>query len=312
MNMRIMHCPDLPHAKGGCLLLFRAALLAWVALIVSACTTQTVLYEKASPYNTIIVTQSASGLRTLLFKMDGGRQSVVKPGDPDHLELPYTRAMLVGLALCEEPRRILIVGLGGGTLPMFLRKNYPDATIDVVDIDPGIAYAAREFFGFREDDQMRVRLADGRQFIENSRQPYDAIFLDAFGGDTVPPHLTTQEFLQAVRRAVKPDGVVIGNIWRRNFNPLYDSMVRTYQEVFDDLFILEVHGDVNMIMLALPRSQPLGRDELMQLARKISAAGKFRFDLGDPASFGFLHAQDKNRGVRVLRDAELGQPKPNY
>jgi len=244
--------------------------------------------------------------------MDGGRQSVVKPGDPDHLELPYTRAMLVGLALCEEPRRILIVGLGGGTLPMFLRKNYPDATIDVVDIDPGIAYAAREFFGFREDDQMHVRLADGRQFIENSRQPYDAIFLDAFGNENVPAHLATQEFLQAVRRAVKPNGVVIGNIWRRNSNPLYDSMVRTYQEVFDELYILEVHGDVNMIMLALPRSQALGRDELMQLARKLSVAGKFRFDLGNPANYGFLHAQEKNLSGRVLRDATLLQMTPNY
>jgi spermidine synthase len=311
MTVGITHLPGPQHVAGVRRSFLHAALFAWVALFASACTTPTVLYEKASAYNTIIVTQSASGLRTLLFAKDGARQSIVKPGDPDHLELAYARAVLVGLALCEEPRRILIVGLGGGTLPMFLRRHYPNATLDVVDIDPDIVYAAKQFFGFREDGHMQVHVADGRQFIENSRQPYDAIFLDAFGNDNVPAHLTTQEFLQAVRRAVKPNGVVVGNIWNRNSNPLYDSMVRTYQEVFDELYILEVHGDINMIMLALPRGQTLGRDELMQLARELSAARQFRFDLGDPVNYGFLHAQNKNPDGRVLRDAELAPPRQN-
>ena len=175
-------------------------------------------------------------MRTLLFAQDGARQSVVKPGDPEHLELPYARYTFAGLALCEGPRRILVVGLGGGTLPGFLRKHYPDAAIDVVEIDPDVVDVAKMFFGFREDQLMRVHVGDGRQFIENIRQPsYDVILLDAFGSHSVPPHLTTQEFLQAVRRALMPSGVAVGNIWKRSQNPLYDAMVRTYEEVFDQL-----------------------------------------------------------------------------
>jgi len=216
---------------------------------------------------------------------------------------------LVGLALCEEPRRVLIVGLGGGTLPTFLRKYYPNAAIDAVDIDPEVVDVAKKFFGFREDEFMRAHVADGRQFIEQSRHPYDAIFLDAFGSDSVPAHLTTQEFLGAVRRALEPGGVVIGNIWGRYSNPLYDSMVRTYQEAFDELFILNVQGAGNMILLALPRRQPLNRDELAQLARKVSTARRFRFDLGELVNDGFLHAQEKNQRGRVLRDRDLGQRK---
>lgn len=279
-----------------------AGLFALATLAVPARAAQTVLYEKASRYSTIIVTEEDNGLRTLRFEKDGARQSVVKPGDPDYLALPYTRSAFVGLSLCEESRRFLVVGLGGGTLPSFLRKHYPEAVIDAVDIDPDVVHVAEKFFGFREDERMRAHVGDGREFIQNTRQPYDAIFLDAFGIDSVPAHLATQEFLQAVRRAVRPAGVVISNIWGRDSNRLYDSMVRTHQEVFDELFILDVPGAGNKILLALPRKQPLTRGELAQLARKVSAARQFRFDLGDVVNHGFLHAREKRRGERVLRD----------
>ncbi|MBI3068169.1 MAG: fused MFS/spermidine synthase [Betaproteobacteria bacterium] len=289
-------------------IILRAALFAVVALVALARADETVLYEKASAYSTIIVTEE-DGLRILRFEKGGARQSVVKPGDPDYLGLRYARVALVGLALSEQPRRILVVGLGGGTLPMFLRKYYPKATIDAVDIDPDVVHVAKRFFGFREDSHMRAHVADGRQFIEKVRQPYDVIFLDAFGTDNVPPHMTTQEFLQAVRRAVKPGGSVVGNIWGPGSNPLYGAMVRTYQEVFDELFILDVQGTNNKILLALPRKQPLDRDALARLARKVSAARRFRFDLGDVGNYSFQHARGKNPDARVLRDPDTGQPR---
>ena len=279
---------------------------AFAALAALGCAAQTVIYEKASPYNTIIVTEDHKGLRTLLFERGGGRQSVVKPGDPDHVELPYARVALAGLALCEEPRRILVVGLGGGTLPMFLRTHYPAATIDVAEIDPDVVDVAKKFFGFVDDERVRAHVSDGRQFIERARQAdYDVIFLDAFGAHDVPKQLTTKEFLQITRRALKPNGVVVSNVWRPASNPLYDSMVRTHQETFEELFILDVPGDVNNIFLALPRRQPLGRSELALLARKISTAKRFRFDLGELVEYGFLHARQKNLKAGVLRDADL-------
>jgi len=293
----------------ACLTL-RAGLSALAALSVIACAAETVVHEKRSHYNTIFVTEDSNGLRTLLFERRGARQSVVKPGDPDHLELSYTRAAFVGLALCEEPRRVLVVGLGGGTLPTFLRKHYPNAAIDVAEIDPDVVDVAKKFFGFREDERMRVHVGDGRAFIEDVRQPqYDMIFLDAFGAESVPAHLTTQEFLQAVRRAVKPNGVVIGNVWGPFSNRLYASMLRTYQETFDEVLVMDVFGDFNNIFFALPRKQRLSRSELALAARKISAAKQFRFDLGDLVEYGFFHANEKNQDGRVLRDSDLGRSR---
>src|SRR5258708_14513904 len=82
-------------------------------------------------------------------------------------------------------------------------------------------------------------------------------------------------------------------------------MVRTYQEVFDELFILGVPGDVNNIFLALPRAHRLGQSELALLARKISTAKRFRFNMGELVEYGFLHAREENPQALVLREPDL-------
>ncbi len=248
--------------------------------------------------------ESDDGIRTLRFGRGGPRQSVVKPGDPDYLALKYTQSAFAGLALVDNPHRMLVVGVGGGTLPMFLRRHYPDAAIDAVDIDPQVIEVARRFLDFREDATLRAYAADGRAFIEAVREPYDVIFLDAFSSSEVPAHLTTREFLQAVRRALTPGGVVVGNVWDRYANRLYDSMLRTYQEVFDDVYILGVAGAGNKMFLSLPRKLELSEEQFAARARKLSEEKKFRFDLGEAVKAGFTHARERNAAGRVLVDAK--------
>ena len=298
----ILHPSSFMRSRRAALL---ALLLAGAALVAPARAYESVLYEKTSAYTTVVVTQEYDGTRALRFGRNGVRQSLVKLGEPDYLGLPYTRVALTGLGLSEDVRRVLVVGLGGGTLPAFLRHHYPDAEIDAVDIDPEVAFAAKEYLGFKEDARMRIHIADGRKYIEDVRQPYDAIFLDAFGSDAVPSHLTTQEFLQAVRRAVAPGGVVIGNIWDRAYNRLYDSMVRTYRQVFDELFVLAVGDSGNRIVLALPRGLPAGREELARRVRASQAGKRFGYDMGALVEHGFLSVEAEARSGSVLRDAAL-------
>jgi spermidine synthase len=167
---------------------------------------------------------------------------------------------------------------------------------------------AKEYFGFREDSLMRAHVADGRKFIESAREPYDLIFLDAFGIDSVPAHLTTQEFLQAVRRITKPGGVVVGNLWYRGYNRLFDSMVHTYRQVFDELVVLHVVGTGNRILVALPRRKALDRAEFSRLAREVSSSRRFNFDLGDLVDRGFHAADATGAGGRLLLDRDLKNP----
>jgi len=279
-------------------------LLCTTWFLMSACTAQTVIYEKTSRYNTIFVTEDPEGVRTMLFERYGARQSVVTPGDPGRIHLSYARTAMAGLALAEQPRRILVVGLGGGTIPSFLRRHYPEAQIDVAELDPDVAEVARRFFGFREDEKLRTHVGDGRAFIEKLRGPvYDVIFLDAYGTDSVPTALTTREFLLAVRRALQPGGVVIGNVWAQTHNPLFNSMLRTYQDVFQDLYILEVAQSANRIVLALPSRRALNETQMAERASKIGRERHFGFDAGELVKPGFTHVRDEFKDGRVLLDS---------
>ncbi len=284
--------------------------LATIALLASTACLRAeteLLCKKQSQYNTILVTEGPPGIRTLRFEEGGARQSVVKLGDPGHLELPYARTILAAFAICERPQRVLVVGLGGGTIPMFLRKHYPDLVIDAVELDPEVVNVAKQYFGFREDPRMRVYVADGRRFIEQCRVPYDIIFLDAFGCDSVPYSLTTEEFLQSVRRAIVADGIVVGNIWSRGANRLHDSMIRTYQEVFDDLYILGVRLAGNEILIASARKRPIQSYDLARRASALSREKGFPFDLGELVAYDFQHADEKLTTGRVLKDGAADQ-----
>jgi spermidine synthase len=261
------------------------------------------LYEKPSKYNHILVTEDEQGLRTLIFERNGVRQSVVRPGDPDHLELAYTRAMTVGPIVVEEPKRILVIGLGGGSIPSFLHKHYPQATIDAVDLDPAVIEVAGRYFGFREDRTLHAFAADGRQFIEKTRDPYDLILLDAFGPDSIPYHLATKEFLQSVRKTLTPKGAVVANVWSSESNDLYGRMVRTYQEVFGDLWVLEVRGRGNRILVARADGRAIDRDDLARRAERIAKQKQFRFNLAEMIRQG-LEKAEKDPQAKVLADAE--------
>jgi len=167
-----------------------------------------------------------------------------------------------------------------------------------------VVKVARRYFGFRDDATLHAHVKDGRRFIEKCREPYDMIFLDAYGADNIPYDLATREFLVAVRRALTPKGIVVGNVWSRYSNPLYDAMVRTYQDVFDDLYILDVEGTGNKILIALPRKERIERDDLARRAARISREKRFRFDMGALVTYGYRHVEEKDPDARVLMDKD--------
>ena len=262
-----------------------------------------ILVARRSAFQAIRLTEDDAGLRTLRFGADGASQSIVKVGDPRHLELAYARVLPAGLAFAQNPVRVLIVGLGGGTLPRFFHSHFPQMMIEVVELDPDVVALAKEHCGFEEDARLRVSVDDGRDFIEASRGGYDMIILDSFDADSIPTHLTTLEFLSAVRNALAPGGLAVANIWGRATNPLYGSMLLTYRAAFADVHILDVPAPGTKVFVARPRRQAMTRDDLVKKAREISRLHGFAYDLGD-AIAGFRHAAlETVRGGAVLRDA---------
>lgn len=261
-----------------------------------------ILYRTNSFFNQIIVEEDAEGLRYLLFSENGAQQSVRRPGDSSALVLPYSRSMMVGLACVENPRRILVVGLGGASIPGFLHQRYPKARIDCVEIDPAVIDVAKRFFGFREDHRLRAFAADGRKFIEETPHRYDLIFLDAYGDDFIPPSLTTREFLSAVRRALSRRGILLANVWSRFSNPQYDSMLATYRTVFTQLYLFNVPNRGNIIFLAVPREGTLPCEDLTRRATAVSKKRNLGFDLGELVRDGYQDTRGLSLDAPILQD----------
>lgn len=279
------------------------ALFCALCLCGAAVGAERLLLEEKSQYNTILVSEDDNGLRILRFERGGARQTVVKLGDPDHLELPYARVIPIAFVFVENPKSVLVVGLGGGTIPGFLRQRFPDLVIDAVELDPGVVEVAKSHFGFREDAKMRAHVGDGRRFIEQASRRYDIIFLDAFGIDSVPYQLATREFLALVRRALTPRGMVVGNIWDRNSNPLYDSMVRTYLAVYDEVYTVDVPGAGNKILVALPWKSGLTKEKVIAQSGELTRRLALRTDLADMVERGFQRVGAKDVRGRILTDA---------
>jgi spermidine synthase len=278
-----------------------AAILLSLGLLLAG---QRVIHEKESAFNHIIVTEDDRGIRRLFFEEYGATQSAVKVGDPDHIELPYARVVPIGLTFVPEPKRTLIIGVGGGTIPGFLHKHYPKMKIDAVDIDPDVIDVAKLFFGLKEDEVLKTHTADGRKFIEETKERYDLIILDAYGADSIPYSLATKEFLEAVRKALAPKGIVVANLWSRASNSLFDSMLKTYQDIFQQIYLFDVEESSNKIVIAIPEKGKVTKEELTKKAKELSKKEGFRYDLGPMVDFGYQYATEMLFDGKVLTDSK--------
>ena len=261
-----------------------------------------VVVARRSAFNLIVVTEDESGLRTLRFGHDGVPQSIVKLGDPEHLELPYASVIPICLAFVQKPRRVLVVGLGGGTVPGYFHSQFPEMVVDVVEIDRDVLDVAKTYCGFTEDARMQVFVEDGRDFIESCSERYDIIVLDSFDAETIPRHLLTLEFLNAVRLALTPKGIVVANVWGRAINRQYDPMLLTYREAFKEVYIFDVPVPGTKIFIALLGRQEMTRDDLFERAREISKRSGLRHDISRAVKSFRNSDSEHSRGGAVLRD----------
>jgi len=261
-----------------------------------------VIAEQESAFNRVFVIEDGGGMRRLRFDRGGVDQSAVRLGDPGHLEFAYVRHLTNALALRPEPQRILFIGLGGGTFPMFVRRFLPSVAIDVVEIDPVVVELATAHMGFRTDPNLRVHVTDGRAFLEDSAESWDIVVLDAYGIDNIPYPLVTRPFLEAARARVAPGGLVIANLWGEAVNPLFASMLKTYGRIFDEVHVIAPKGSDSRVVIAFPHREELRSDRLIDAARLLRRRWGFRFDLATEVAEGYLPRSRWPPGGVILED----------
>ena len=233
------------------LALFETAITMVLCSLIAGFVAAETIHEERSRYRDITVTE-VGNRRCLLFNVHRGdrNQTCILVNDKRRLVFDYTRMSFAGLLLNDRPERILVVGLGGGSIPLTFSELFPDAQIDVVEIDEAVLNVAKRFFFFEETENMKVLIEDGRPFIKRAgirREKYDYIVLDAFSGDYIPEHMLTREFLDEVRNIMQPESVLVANTF--STSRLYDHESVTYQRAFGEFFNFKLPTTGNRIII---------------------------------------------------------------
>ncbi len=245
-----------------------AVLLCAISIAVNA----ELIHRERSLYQTILVNKNGSTV-CLQFSVrrDQRNQSCIDQRRPKEMVFTYTKMMMSALLLNPNPKRVLIAGLGGGTLPTALAELFPEAQIDIVEIDTAVVAVAKRFFGFAETAKLTVFTQDARVFTKRAlvrNATYDLIMLDAYNGDYIPEHLMTREYLNETKSLLTDNGIVAANTF--TVSRLYDHESATYYDVFGEYFNLRTARSSNRVILT--SQQPLPNIMLLgQRAKQLEA-----------------------------------------
>jgi spermidine synthase len=152
-----------------------------------------------------------AGTRSLYFTRDYV-QSEMRLAAPYALEFAYTREMMGFLLFVPDPRRILLLGLGGGSLAKYCHRHLPAARVTAVEIDPDVIAFRDQFLLPPDDGRLRVVRDDAAQYVALCEESHDAVLVDAFDRDGVAPALGGLDFYQAVRGGLARRGVMVVNL----------------------------------------------------------------------------------------------------
>jgi spermidine synthase len=200
--------------------------------------------------------------------------------DPTALRLIYSRYTSLGFAFRPDAKKMLIIGVGGGSIPKKVQKEFPNMEIDAVEIDPEVIKIAKDHFNIKEGKNLRLHALDGRLFLTRTQNQYDIILLDAYFTDAIPFHLTTREFFELAQKKLTPNGIIVANLISAVTGPsgkIVRAFVRTQRQIFPQTYVFaarrpdNVSLDTiqNVIVVATRDKQRLDIKEIVKRAAAI-------------------------------------------
>ena len=222
--------------------------------------------RKAKP---AIAVSDARGMRTLHV---GGEaiQSAMRIDDPHALALDYTRCMMAFLLVHPEPRDVLMIGLGGASLPKFFHRYLKSTRVRVVELDERVVTAARTHFALPPDDaRLRVEIGDGAQALVP--ECCDLLVVDAFDDELHVPRLAAAEFYDAAFLALREPGALVVNFM--DDDPKFDEYLQRLERAFGGAVLaMRALYDPNIIAFAFRGAPPrIDWSTLRRRAEKLEA-----------------------------------------
>ncbi|KAL8042373.1 hypothetical protein ABFX02_09G046200 [Erythranthe guttata] len=203
--------------------------------------------------------------------------------------------------------KIVVIGLGAGLLPMFMRNCLPSLHIEVVEIDPVVLNIARDYFGFREDEHLKVHIADAMKFVSNKATfkaegkdslKIDVLIIDVDSSDTssglVCPDadFVEETFFLTVKESLSENGIFIFNLVSR-FPGVRGAIHSRLKKVFRNLYHYWSEIDFNEVIYALKSDAPVDKDQLSEACDSLAIS---------------LQYKNQHRFREIIRDSKLIEP----
>jgi len=218
-----------------------ALALAWPAAAQVNCGETRIVFERDTVYHRIKVAED-NCYRWLHF--DRSRQGGMFLTDPRESPLRYPDYFLLAWLFNPSIKKVLVVGLGSGSVPKRIISDFPGVAVDSIELDPVVVEVARRYFALRDDPRHRIFVQDGRQYVRRTDTMYDLIVMDAYHAEGVPFHLVTREFFQQVKSKLAPGGIVAANIvgfLGGSNSKLFKAIYKTYASEYTGLYLFPVN-----------------------------------------------------------------------
>ena len=176
-------------------------------------------------------------------------QSAMRLAAPDELALRYTQKMMAFLLFVPRPERIVLIGLGGGSLLKFCHRHLPTAAFTAVEIDPDVIAFGEAFLLPPPGPKLQILEADGADYVAEAAPGVDVLLIDAFDEHGFAPAMNNRVFLQSAWDKLSAKGVLVVNLAGERES--YAGLVGEVMHVFDDqVLIIPVPDDGNHVLLA--------------------------------------------------------------
>ncbi len=203
-------------------------------------------------------------------------QSAMSLDHPNRLALAYTRKMMAFLLFNDQPSRILLLGLGGGSLAKFCYRRLPRTAVTTVEVSEDVIRLREQFRIPQDDERFRVIRGDAARYMARLQRSKDVILADACDRAGVAAELDDIDFYQHVWRHLSARGVFVANMCGDHSN--FKTHLGKIRDVFDGRFVtLQVKPDGNVIVFAFKEPQPdVNRTQLE--AKSVNLQRQFGLD----------------------------------